>query len=86
MNIQIEARNMKLAAPKLANTSIEQRNKALLMIADALENSKDKIFAANDEDMEAAAGEGLAMSIQKRLKFNDFPLIVAIDVNGNSIF
>ena len=50
MNIQIEARNMKLAAPKLANTSIEQRNKALLMIADALENSKDKIFAANDEN------------------------------------
>lgn len=78
MNIQIEARNMKLAAPKLANTSIEQRNKALLMIAVALENSKDKIFAANDEDMEAAAGEGLAMSIQKRLKFNEAKLADAI--------
>ena len=47
MNIQTEARNMKLAAPKLAAASIDQRNKALLMIADALEKGKDEIFLMN---------------------------------------
>ena len=36
MNIQKEAYNMKLAAPKLAAATIDERNKALSMIADAL--------------------------------------------------
>lgn len=78
MNIQIEAHNMKLAAPKLAATSADDRNKALLMIADALSKNKEEIFAANNEDMEAATSEGLAQSILKRLKFNDQKLSDAI--------
>lgn len=78
MNIQTEARNMKLASPKLAATSIDQRNKALLMIADALEKGKEEIFAANNEDMEAASANGIAQSILKRLKFNDQKLSDAI--------
>lgn len=78
MNIQIEAHNMKLAAPKLAAMSADDRNKALLMIADALSQNKEEIFAANNEDMEAATSEGLAQSILKRLKFNDQKLSDAI--------
>lgn len=78
MNIQEEAHNMKLAAPKLAATTIDQRNKALLMIADDLEKNKKEIFEANDEDIEAANANGLAQSIIKRLKFNEQKLSDAI--------
>ena len=71
MNIQKEAYNMKLAAPKLAATTIAERNKALSMIADALERSKEDIFAANHEDVKAAKENGINDSVLKRLYFND---------------
>ena len=41
------AKNAKLASKKLATISTEIKNKALLSIAEALENNKDKIFKAN---------------------------------------
>lgn len=78
MNIQKEAYNMKLAAPKLAATTIAERNKALSMIADALERSKEDIFAANHEDVKAAKENGINDSVLKRLYFNDQKLSDAI--------
>lgn len=78
MNIQQEAHNMKLAAPMLAATSIDQRNRALLMIADALDDHKKEIFEANSEDVNNAINSGIAQSILKRLKFNESKLFDAI--------
>ena len=50
MDMRSEARQMKLQAPVLAATTVEQRNAALLAIAQALEAHKGEIFAANQEE------------------------------------
>lgn len=73
MNIKIkeEARKMKLDAPKLAATAPEQRNRALEMIADALQSHASEIFEANHQDMEAAKASGVAAAVCKRLKFDE---------------
>ena len=54
MNVREEARKMKLCAPALAASSMERRNAALEKIAEGLQNNKERIFAANREDMKAA--------------------------------
>ncbi len=71
MNISEQARRMKLDSSKLAATSKEQRNKALLAISEALVAKKESILAANVEDMEAAKEAGIATPILKRLKFDN---------------
>lgn len=71
MEMRQEAKKMKLASPKLAATSLETRNQALAAIARALEEHAEEIFAANEKDMERAKADGIAASIQKRLKFNE---------------
>ncbi len=71
MNIKEEARKMKLAAPKAANTSSEIRNQALAAIADSLEAHAEEIFAANQEDLAAAEENGIAVAVKKRLKFDE---------------
>lgn len=70
-NIREEAVKSKKASPQLAASAIEQRNKALLMIAVKLEESKEAIFEANAEDMAAAAEAGISDAVMKRLKFNE---------------
>jgi glutamate-5-semialdehyde dehydrogenase len=57
----------KAAARPLAMASPEQKNKALLAMADALEASKDTIIAANAMDMKAGQESGLAASFMDRL-------------------
>ena len=47
MDIKNRTKAMKLAAPVLAATTLEQRNEALNNIAKELEKQKDAIFAAN---------------------------------------
>ena len=49
-------RAAKAASPKLAVLSSEQKNRALLAMADALESSCEKILDANREDVNAASG------------------------------
>ena len=71
MNIKEETIKMKKDAPKLAATTNEQRNAALAEIAQALNNHKDEIFAANDKDMEGAAQANIPQAIVKRLKFGE---------------
>jgi glutamate-5-semialdehyde dehydrogenase len=61
----------KAAARPLAMASPEQKNKALLAMADALEASKDIIIAANAADMKAGQEAGLAASFLDRLMLND---------------
>ena len=49
-------KNAKAAAPVLAAASTEQKNQALLAMADALIDNREAILAANALDMEAAKG------------------------------
>lgn len=74
MGIREEARNMKLASPILAATSSEQRNAALELVARQLREHEAEIFAANAQDMEAAAADGVAAPVMKRLKFDEAKL------------
>lgn len=71
MNIEEITQKMKEAAPQVAASSLDMRNTVLGKVADSLIANKDKIFAANEEDMEAAKASGVAAPVQKRLKFNE---------------
>lgn len=71
MNIREEAHKMKIDAPKMAISSIEQRNAALNSIAEALRERKEEIFHANREDVDAAKQNGIAKSVIKRLYFGE---------------
>ena len=71
MNIKEEAAKMKLAAPAMAASSIEERNAALVGIAAALEAHREEIFAANALDMQAAQAGGVSSAICKRLKYDE---------------
>jgi len=56
----------KACAPSLARTGTEQKDRALLAIADALEAETKAILAANAVDMEKARGK-LSQSMLDRL-------------------
>lgn len=71
MEIRTEAKKMKLSAPILAASTMEQRNRALEYIAVALEQHKSEIFEANAKDMAYAEGNGVAQATQKRLKYDE---------------
>lgn len=71
MNIKEITQKMKEAAPQVAASSVDMRNAVLGKVADSLVANRDKIFAANEEDMEAAKAAGVAAPVQKRLKFNE---------------
>lgn len=71
MEIRTEAKKMKLSAPVLAASTMEQRNRALDCIAVALREHETEIFAANKKDMEYAESKQIAQSIQKRLKYDE---------------
>ena len=71
MEIRTEAKKMKLSAPVLAASSMEQRNQALDCIAKALKEHEAEIFEANKKDMEYAESKQIAQSIQKRLKYDE---------------
>jgi glutamate-5-semialdehyde dehydrogenase len=71
MKIREEARKMKLAAPKLAATTVEERNAALDQIAEALLAHAEEIFAANAADLSRAKEEQVKPSVLKRLKFDE---------------
>lgn len=71
MEIRTEAKKMKLSAPVLAASTMEQRNHALDCIATALKEHEAEIFEANKKDMEYAESKQIARSIQKRLKYDE---------------
>lgn len=66
-----QAKVAKEVARKLANVSTEEKNKALLNIADRLENSIEEIIAENDKDMAAGRENGLSTALLDRLKLNE---------------
>ena len=74
MVVREEVQKMKLVAPLVAAMSNEARCKALNTVAERLVEKQDEIFAENKKDLDAAAANGVADAIVKRLKFNDAKL------------
>lgn len=74
LSTQEIARRARQASFALAASSAQVRNGALLAVADALEDGKEAIFAANAQDLEAAKAEGLSAPALKRLKFDQSKL------------
>ncbi len=79
ISIREQARKMKSKAPFMAAASIEERNKALKMIADALRNDSERIFRANNVDMGEAMNGSVPSAVLKRLKFDEGKLKASIE-------
>jgi len=75
VSIVEKAKIAKEAALKLANATAEEKNKALLRIADLLDTSRTQILAANEKDVGAASsltkGGELSKALLERLKLDD---------------
>ena len=67
------------AAVDLGQTDDGQRAQALQAMADALTDRAESILAANREDLQRSAAEGLAPALMARLKLDDTKLASAID-------
>lgn len=74
MSIRDDVKKMKMAAPYLAASSIDIRNKALEIAMLKLKDSEEKIYEANRQDLEAAAANGVAPAVVKRLRFDEHKL------------
>ncbi len=61
----------KSASRPLSIASADQKNRALLAMASAIEASKDRILEANVRDLAAAESSGVAASFIDRLKLDD---------------
>lgn len=79
MNISETCRLVKSASLKLAAASSEEKNKALLNIADTLLEHKEEIFAANLEDLRRSEAENIPQPLLKRLKFDAAKLNDAVE-------
>lgn len=62
------ARQARRAAQVLATTSTDDKNRALLAIAEALRRNEEAILTANDADVEAAEEAGIPKPVVQRLK------------------
>jgi len=69
--MEIQGAAAKAAAVKMATITTKLKNDALLRIADALEQNKDSILAANGLDMAAARDSGMASGMMDRLALDD---------------
>ena len=70
---------VRMAAVSLGQTSDLQRAQALNAMADALAEAAEAIVAANREDLDRSAAEGLAPALMARLKLNETKLAGAIE-------
>jgi glutamate-5-semialdehyde dehydrogenase len=66
-----QGKKAKEASRILANTSTDNKNRALLNIARKLEESLEKIISINDIDVSAGRKAGLAKSLLNRLELNE---------------
>ena len=66
-----QGKKAKEASRILANTSTDNKNRALLNIARKLEESLEKIISINDKDMKAGKEKKLAKSLLNRLELNE---------------
>ncbi len=79
MDIRQQIHEMRLSAPEMAASSIVRRNRALALIAEALEENREKIFSANEKDMAAAEAAGVAPTVQKRLRYDEGKLADGVE-------
>ena len=70
---------VRLAAVELGQTDNGQRSRALHAMADALQERSSLIVAANGQDLERSAAEGLGSALMARLKLDATKLQAAID-------
>ncbi|TFI54561.1 glutamate-5-semialdehyde dehydrogenase [Mastigocladus laminosus UU774] len=77
-NLVAIAKRTRVAALKLSVLSTEAKNQAITAIAQALELAKDEILQANVADCQAAAAEGIAKPLYKRLQLDEYKLKDAI--------
>ncbi|MBS3887204.1 MAG: glutamate-5-semialdehyde dehydrogenase [Firmicutes bacterium] len=71
MNINELARQVEEASLLLAVANTELKDKALRLIAAALQTRKDEIISANRADLERSKNENLPEPLLKRLKFDE---------------
>ena len=79
MSVKETCIKVRSASLKLAAASSDEKNAALLNIAEMLRSHKDDIFRANEEDMRRSEAEKLPSPLLKRLKFDDGKLQDVID-------
>ncbi|MCC0177326.1 glutamate-5-semialdehyde dehydrogenase [Waterburya agarophytonicola K14] len=72
------AQQTRIASGKLAILSTEDRNAALLTVAQALLTAKSEILAANEADLTAAEANNIAPALYARLKLGESKLEAAI--------
>lgn len=71
MTIRETAHALRLASPALAASTLDVRNAFIAVLGKELEIHKDEVFAANREDMADAQKQGLAATVQKRLRYDE---------------
>jgi len=79
MNISETCQQVKSASLKLAAAGSEEKNKALLHIADVLFEHKEEIFTANHEDLRRSEADNIPAPLLKRLRFDETKLNETID-------
>jgi glutamate-5-semialdehyde dehydrogenase len=67
------------ASRAMARADSAQRNRALTLIADAIERDADALRAANKQDMDAAAANGLAPAMLDRLALSDKAIATMVE-------
>lgn len=70
MDVRESASAARQAAYRLSALPVEERNRALEAIGEALERHAGEIFRENEKDLEQAQKEQLAFPLLKRLKFD----------------
>lgn len=63
--------NARAAAKVMATATTDQKNAALLAVADALDNQRSSILSANEQDMSAGRDGGLDAALLDRLALSD---------------
>ncbi len=74
MNVTEACRQVKSSSLKLAAASSEEKNNALLHIAEVLLEHKEEIFNANRKDLQRSESENISLPLLKRLKFDESKL------------
>jgi glutamate-5-semialdehyde dehydrogenase len=79
MSVKETCVKVKAASLKLAAATSNEKNAALLNIAEMLQSHKDEIFKANEEDLRRSEAENLPSPLLKRLKFDERKLQDVVD-------
>ncbi|NLX77803.1 MAG: glutamate-5-semialdehyde dehydrogenase [Clostridiaceae bacterium] len=79
MDMVQSAVTAKKVSVSLSSMTAEQKNHALKLIADYLDNNREDIIRANEEDMQRSIKENLPEPLLKRLKFDSRKISDAVD-------